>query len=141
MDHGWITHQTMLTPPYMAGVNQFMEFVLAHNNGAEDMLCPCKNFHNWIRGNIDIVICHINVTGMLRTYTRWINHAESGDIGGSSCTTNGGSGICRIIMNGPNKHRTQIERFSRAYIRCFHTNPQLLHICYQLLHKYMKILS
>ena len=78
MDHGWITHGTVLTPPYMAGMNQFMEFTLAHNNGAEDMLCPCKNCRNGIRGTIEF----------LRTYTRWIYHRESGDIGASSCTAN-----------------------------------------------------
>jgi hypothetical protein len=65
-----------------------MEFALAHNNGAVDMLCPCKNCCNGIRETIGIVRCHVNVIGMLRTYTRWIYHGESWDTGGSSCTAN-----------------------------------------------------
>jgi hypothetical protein len=75
-------------PPYMAGMNQFMESALACNNGAKDMLCPCENFHNGIRDTIDVVRCHVNVTGMLKTYTRRIYHRESGGISGTNCTAN-----------------------------------------------------
>jgi hypothetical protein len=65
-----------------------MKFAIAHNNGAEDILCPCRNCRNGVRRPIDIVRCHVNVTGMLRTYTRWIYHGESGHHGGNCCPAN-----------------------------------------------------
>ena len=72
----------------MAGVSQFMQFTLAHNNGAEDMLCPCRNCRNGVRQTIDDVRYHVNITGMLKTYTRWIYHGKSVDNSGSSGTAN-----------------------------------------------------
>ena len=43
-----ITHEMVLTPPYMAGMNQFIQFTLAHNNGAKDILCTCKDCDNGV---------------------------------------------------------------------------------------------
>ena len=85
MDHGWITHQTMLTPPYMAGVNQFMESAPPHNNGAEDMLCPCRNCGNGIRKTIDVVKCYWYAQVL---YDVWIYHGESVYIDAHNYTAN-----------------------------------------------------
>ena len=54
-----------------------MEFVPRHNDRAADMVCPCRQCANAFRFPIADIQCHISITGMSKSYTKWIYHGES----------------------------------------------------------------
>ena len=72
-----------MTPRYMKGVSEFMEFVREKGgrNGErlgsdEPILCPCIDCLNLIQQDQVEVERHVNCRGMSITYTRWIFHGE-----------------------------------------------------------------
>ena len=77
MDRSWINCKVKMTPEYIQGVKTFMDFVLLHNNGAPDMVCPCRKCANVSRPTVVDVRCHIHINGMSNCYTTWIYHGES----------------------------------------------------------------
>ena len=66
-----------------------MESAVAHRNGAEDMLCPCRDCGNGVRHPIKDVKFHVIVPSMSKTYTWWIYPGESLDNSEISDTTTG----------------------------------------------------
>lgn len=53
MERKWIDGGPKMTQAYNHGVKEFMDFAVAHNNGAEDILCPCMDCDNGFRYPID----------------------------------------------------------------------------------------
>jgi len=76
MDRSWIYNSAPFTTPYLSGVAQFMEHVRSRYSADEKIKCPCQKCLNQIEKSQDEVQEDIEINGMSRSYTRWIDHGE-----------------------------------------------------------------
>ena len=78
MDRRWI-HGRQFIAEYMAGVDQFMEFVGQKFGKDVQICCPCRRCLNPKSWPQQAVYNHIHIFGISCTYTQWIHHRESVD--------------------------------------------------------------
>ncbi|KAL7212799.1 hypothetical protein ACSBR2_015476 [Camellia fascicularis] len=62
--------------PYVGAVNSFIEFAKAHLGEAREINCLCINCYNFYKQEYDIVKAHLLISGMMVSYTTWLEHGE-----------------------------------------------------------------
>ena len=69
-------HGRLLSPEYINGVKEFMNFVQGKFSDNVEILCPCSRCLNQKYLGQALVKKHILINGMDNSYTRWIHHGE-----------------------------------------------------------------
>ncbi|XP_028066357.1 uncharacterized protein LOC114269267 [Camellia sinensis] len=76
MDRSWMLISDRFSQPYVDGVNSFIEFAKAHLGEAREIKCPCINCCNFYKQEYDSVKAHLLISGMIVSYTTWLEHGE-----------------------------------------------------------------
>ncbi|KAK1679978.1 hypothetical protein QYE76_040826 [Lolium multiflorum] len=81
MDRTWILFDSLTTPTYLSGIEDFMKHVSDFTDGdkTKEVICPCRVCLNIGSKPQHVVSDHLFVYGMDQTYIRWINHGEHYD--------------------------------------------------------------
>ncbi|CAL5367388.1 unnamed protein product [Camellia sinensis] len=76
MDRSWMLISDRFSQPYVDGVNSFIEFAKVHLGEAREIKWPCINCCNFYKHEYDIVKAHLLISGMIVSYTIWLEHGE-----------------------------------------------------------------
>ncbi|KAL7207377.1 hypothetical protein ACSBR1_029351 [Camellia fascicularis] len=76
MDRSWMLISDRFSQPYVDGVNSFIEFAKVHLGEGREIKCPCINCCNFYKQKYDIVKAHLLISGMIVSYTTWLEHGE-----------------------------------------------------------------
>ncbi|CAL5408901.1 unnamed protein product [Camellia sinensis] len=76
MGRSWILIFDRFSQPYVDGVNSFIEFAKVHLGEAREIKCPCINCCNFYKQEYDIVKAHLLISGMIVSYTTWLEQGE-----------------------------------------------------------------
>ncbi|KAL7203986.1 hypothetical protein ACSBR2_017114 [Camellia fascicularis] len=76
MDRSWMLIYDRFSQPYVDGVNSFIEFAKVHLGEGREIKCPCINCCNFYKHEYDIVKAHLLISGMIVSYTTWLEHGE-----------------------------------------------------------------
>ncbi|XP_028051875.1 uncharacterized protein LOC114256424 [Camellia sinensis] len=76
MDRSWMLISNRFSQPFVDGVNSFIEFAKVHLGEAREIKCPCINCCNFYKQEYDIVKAHLLISGMIVSYTTWLEHGE-----------------------------------------------------------------
>ena len=79
MDRRWIQTSASFTRPYLAGIKEFLRFVMERSTADSLVLCPCTHCLNQKLVHISDLKRHLMLNKFSSTYLLWTHHGEPED--------------------------------------------------------------
>ncbi|XP_049388479.1 uncharacterized protein LOC125852840 [Solanum stenotomum] len=76
MDKTWMRCTDTSSDVYLKGVDNFLQFAFQNSEVEGEIPCPCTQCNNVSNGSRDEVKEHLILFGIVKGYTRWLQHGE-----------------------------------------------------------------